>query len=82
MNLGPTTQPRTFHFMTMKGDHKLIDTVYAAKSLEEAVRRVVESDKTVLMKDLVADAILGMLKERGRIIYNSVQSVIIVHFLL
>lgn len=72
MNLGPTTEPRTFHFMTQKGDHKLIDTVYAAKSLKEAVDRIVTADEG-------AAILMVMLKERGRIIYNSVQSVIIIH---
>lgn len=58
--------------MTQKGDHKLIDTVYAAKSLKEAVDRIVTADEG-------AAILMVMLKERGRIIYNSVQSVIIIH---
>lgn len=81
MNLGPTTEPRTFHIMTMRGDHKLIDTIYAAKSLKEAVARVVTVDTNVVpfMRPHIVDLLMDMLKQSGKIIFNSVQAVIIVY---
>lgn len=43
--------------------------------------RIVTADEGVvpLMKGHIAAILMVMLKERGRIIYNSVQSVIIIH---